>query len=358
MNIQIKIGPAGSQWNATVHLPADYTTSTKTYPTIYFFPGLGEVGTNASLVHKYGPNAYIAQGWDGVINGHSYIIASLQCPAGYSRPTQVKTIVDAFEAQYRVDKSRVCMTGLSNGGWVSSQFVTYKPTSADTSYVQRVKAVVNVQGVKPDDTYASTPAYPQKFVEYAKSGGKFLGFEQKYDGRDITTIATTMNKAVAGSAIAIITSFGNGGHCCWNSFYGGGGATPAVFSATGNMYQWIDTKLYSAIQNQLPQANAGPDKEHTLNDTILLSGNAVDPDGTIIDVLWEQIAGPTAEILSPNDYTTQIKPPSAGVYTFRLIVIDNSNEKSSDEVTINVIANIPNLINTIKLYDNGTYEIS
>src|ERR1700745_2487950 len=53
-------------WNAYVHLPSDYTTS-KTYPTIIFFPGAGEIGSNASLVIANGPGAYITQGWNGNI---------------------------------------------------------------------------------------------------------------------------------------------------------------------------------------------------------------------------------------------------------------------------------------------------
>ena len=37
-------------WNAYVHLPWDYSANPKTnYPTIIFFPGTGEVGSNASL---------------------------------------------------------------------------------------------------------------------------------------------------------------------------------------------------------------------------------------------------------------------------------------------------------------------
>ena len=53
-------------WNAYVHLPWDYSLNpTATYPTIIFFPGLGEVGKTASLVIKNGPGAYITQGWNG-----------------------------------------------------------------------------------------------------------------------------------------------------------------------------------------------------------------------------------------------------------------------------------------------------
>ncbi len=71
-------------WKAYVHLPDDYnSTGTKKYPTIIFFPGTGEVGTNTSLLLNYGPSHFIAQGSNlnsFVVNGQTIkpIIISLQ----------------------------------------------------------------------------------------------------------------------------------------------------------------------------------------------------------------------------------------------------------------------------------------
>src|SRR5579859_4405680 len=80
-------------WNAYVHLPDDYnTTGSQKYPAIIFFPGTGEVGTNASLLLNYGPSHFIASGWDGkvTLNGVTYkpIIISLQPPALYPNVNQ------------------------------------------------------------------------------------------------------------------------------------------------------------------------------------------------------------------------------------------------------------------------------
>src|ERR1700748_3131739 len=81
-------------WNAYVHLPSDYTTS-KTYPTIIFFPGAGEIGTNASLVIANGPGAYITQGWNGNIaigtDTAKFIVISLQPPSGYPAESLINT---------------------------------------------------------------------------------------------------------------------------------------------------------------------------------------------------------------------------------------------------------------------------
>ena len=74
-------------WNAYVHLPDSYGSGSKSYPTIIFFPGLGEIGTVASKVISQGPGAYIAQGWNGNVqvdgNTVEFIVISLQTPNAY-----------------------------------------------------------------------------------------------------------------------------------------------------------------------------------------------------------------------------------------------------------------------------------
>lgn len=229
-------------WNAYVHLPASYNTGNSTYPTIIFFPGTGEVGTTASLVINNGPGAYIAQGWNGnvSVDGKTveFIVISLQPPAQYPIETQINAKLQAIKSLYRVDPLRLYLTGLSMGGWVSTTFVTGDPLGGPYNYASQIAAVVEVQGVKPDD---NSP-YPDLFDNYAAAGGKLLGFEQVNDGRDIPTRVNRMNAKVPGSAIFIPTSFGTKGHCCWEQFYGGKGVQPGVFNLGGvsqNLYQWL-----------------------------------------------------------------------------------------------------------------------
>src|SRR5580698_9872091 len=87
-------------WNAYVHLPSDYTTS-KVYPTIIEFPGLGEVGTDASLVIEYGPGAYIAQGWNGNVGSVEFIVISLQPSASYPAVSLTNTAIASLKSLYK-----------------------------------------------------------------------------------------------------------------------------------------------------------------------------------------------------------------------------------------------------------------
>lgn len=239
-------------WNAYVYLPDDYNSTSINYPTILFFPGTGEIGTNPASLLVYGPNAYIANGgWNGTatVNGITtkFIVISLQPPTAYPRPWIVDTRIQTLFSTYRIDQSKLNLVGISMGGWTANQLATYKPTSGDYSYMDRINSIVNIQGVKPDDTYDATSAYPTKFAEYANHGGNELGFEQTQDGRDIATIINTMNAAVNGSAIYISTSYGGGEHGYFNNYMGNSSA-PFTYSLAGNtenIYQWIARKSLS-----------------------------------------------------------------------------------------------------------------
>ncbi len=114
-------------WNAYVHLPWDYYSNpTATYPTIIFFPGLGEVGSTASLVIKNGPGAYITQGWNGNVkigvDSVKFIVISLQPDKAWPVETEIDKRIQQLKKNYRIDNSRLHLTGLSMGGWYSFNF--------------------------------------------------------------------------------------------------------------------------------------------------------------------------------------------------------------------------------------------
>lgn len=229
-------------WNAYVHLPANYNSTTITYPTIIFFPGIGEVGTNPASLIAYGPGAYITQGWNGnvVIDGNTveFLIISLQPPAGYPNEIAINQKIQTIKSLYRVNPNKLYLTGLSHGGWCATTYVTGDPYGGPYTYASQIAAVVEVEGVKPDDN----APYSNLFDNFALSGGKLLGFEQIFDNRDIPTRVARMNSTVPNSGIYIPTNFGGGGHCCWSQFYGGQGLQPGIFLLGGvnqNLYQWM-----------------------------------------------------------------------------------------------------------------------
>ncbi|MDQ6845616.1 MAG: PKD domain-containing protein, partial [Bacteroidota bacterium] len=331
-------------WNAYVHLPWDYYLNpTATYPTIIFFPGTGEVGSNASLVINNGPGAYIKQGWNGNVkvgpDSVKFIVISLQPSALWPIETQMDTRIQTLKSLYRIDNQRLHLTGLSMGGWCGTTYVTADPYGGPYYYASQVATVVEVEGVRPDDNQP----YPQLFDNFANSGGRLLGFEQINDGRDIQTRVNRMNYTRPNSGIFVSTAFGNGGHCCWQQFYGGNGTAPGIFLLDGvnqNIYEWMaQNPLPPPSTNQPPVANAGGDQTITLPvNTVTITGSGTDPDGTIASYLWTQISGPSsAGIVNSNLPTVTLNNLLQGVYQFQLKVTDNAGATNTDvmQVTVN-----------------------
>jgi len=99
-----------------LYLPRDYDgKSRQRWPLILFLHGAGERGSDLSKVAVHGPPKLVKQGKD-----FPFIIVSPQCPANQHWDNDVLlALLDDVEAKYKVDKSRVYLTGLSMGGYGS-----------------------------------------------------------------------------------------------------------------------------------------------------------------------------------------------------------------------------------------------
>lgn len=338
-------------WNAYVHLPWDYNANpTATYPTIIFFPGTGEVGSNASLVLKYGPGAYISQGWNGNVkigtDSVKFIVISLQPSALWPIETYIDQRIQTLKTLYRIDTKRLHLTGLSMGGWCATTYVTADKYGGPYTYASQIATVVEATGVRPDDNQP----YPNLFDNFANSGGRLLGFEQINDGRDTKTRVDRMNYTKANSGIFVSTNYGGGGHCCWEQFYGGSGNSPNNYTLDGinqNIYQWMARNPAPSVSNanQSPVANAGADKTVTLpSNSVTLNGTGTDPDGTVTNYQWTKVSGPlSGSIKSPASASTSVISLTQGVYLFELQVTDNGGITARDtvQVTVNTAGNLP-----------------
>lgn len=212
-----------SGWNSAVTLPSDYSYTSVTYPTLIFYPGLGEVGTNYNALIQNGPHAYLSQG--GSIPG--FIVISLQPSSAYPTEYSMNLRLDVLKSLYRIDVNRINLTGLSHGGWCSSTYVS--------GGYPNIKSIITVEGVIPDD---NSP-YPQGFNNWY---GRHLCFEQRLDGRGGLGLINYINSIHPGQGIFYETNFGGGGHCCWSNFYGGQGTQPGKWILDGklqNIYEWL-----------------------------------------------------------------------------------------------------------------------
>jgi hypothetical protein len=93
--------------------------------------------------------------------------------------------------------------------------------------------------------------------------------------------------------------------------------------------------VVNSTTNQPPTVNAGLDQTITLPvSSVNLSGTASDADGSIVTYAWTRVTGTGGTISSPVTPSTSVTGLSAGSYTFRLTVTDNSGASTSDDVIV------------------------
>lgn len=97
-----------------VHLPESYPEdSKKKWPLILFLHGAGERGEDLDLVKRHGPPKLAEDD-----PSFPFIVVSPQCPEDKIWETDILIhLLDHVQTEYRIDLSRVYLTGLSMGGY-------------------------------------------------------------------------------------------------------------------------------------------------------------------------------------------------------------------------------------------------
>src|SRR6185295_545800 len=135
--------PRSLELKATKTIRADYllflpkgydANAEKRWPMIFFLHGAGERGTNIWKVAVHGPPKIVKDKPD-----FPFIVVSPQCPAGQRWDNEtLLALLDDVTKNYRVDKGRVYLTGLSMGG-----FGTW---SLGLAYPERFAAIAPICG--------------------------------------------------------------------------------------------------------------------------------------------------------------------------------------------------------------------
>jgi predicted peptidase len=98
--------------NYLLYLPPGYEKAEKKFPLILFLHGAGETGKDLNKVKVHGPPKIVQKKTD-----FPFIVVSPQAPTRGWRPASLLALLDDVCANYKVDKDRVYLTGLSMGGF-------------------------------------------------------------------------------------------------------------------------------------------------------------------------------------------------------------------------------------------------
>lgn len=105
-----------------LYLPKDYDKQ-ESWPLMLFLHGAGERGDDLELVKTHGPPKLIAQGKD-----FPFIVVSPQCRKDvWWEPIELTALLDQISQTHKVDQDRICVTGLSMGGFGTWRLAAYTP---------------------------------------------------------------------------------------------------------------------------------------------------------------------------------------------------------------------------------------
>src|SRR5688572_24986436 len=105
-------------------LPADYEKdANQKWPLVLFLHGSGERGDDIEIVKKHGPPKLVSEG-----KSFPFVLVSPQCESGSRwNPHELAKLVDHLANTYRIDRSRLYVTGLSMGGGGTWSLLTEYP---------------------------------------------------------------------------------------------------------------------------------------------------------------------------------------------------------------------------------------
>jgi predicted peptidase len=242
------------------YLPADYATSSKTYPLIIFAHGAGETSQNDSSTAdaaeytrtaKHGPPKHINLNHDMcfTVSGEKscFIVISPQTPKvdGWASVHRFRAILDYAKANLRVDTSRIYMTGLSMGGgltWSFARSQSYNPTAY---YASELAAIVPIAGASEVGQSACNMAN-QRLPIWAFHGTADSTVDIKASRDFVNAINGILANGVQctpNPKRALLTEYAGVGHDSWSETYKPTNrfslTTTQLDSSGVSIYEWM-----------------------------------------------------------------------------------------------------------------------
>jgi hypothetical protein len=330
-------------------LPQEYAGNSQSYPLLVFLEGIQEAGngsfTDLQKLYNNGPPYLIKNGLfppSFSVNGQTFkfiiITPQFTIPLWdrYPTPAEINGIIDYMVQHYRVDQSRIYLTGLSTGGGSVFYYA-----GASSVYANRLAAIVpfaSTYGTSDPAEFTKASVYPRARV-MSSANLPVWGFHNRFDSGVPDSITRNyvsyMNESPTPNPPAKATIFDAAGHECWYHAY-----NSTYTENNMSIYQWMLQYKRGAASNQPPLANAGQSQTITLPvSSVTLNGSASDPDGFVTSYSWSKTGGPAqGTINSPSSASTTVSGLAQGVYTFRLTVTDNGGATASSTVTVTVNA--------------------
>lgn len=318
-----KTSPAGTKmW---VYTPPSYSTGTATHPVLIFLHGGGELGGDLTelttqTTNLYPPKLISTNKWNTAL---PFIVVSpllMRNPAvdpnEHTWPaTLVNEVLEYVKKTYRVDATRVYVTGVSLGAAGAWDFAAAYPTKVAALNPNSGKAEVSKACLVKDIPVwvfhgGSDPLVPNSFPVNMVNAIKACSPAAKYKPR--------LNLLIARE------------HEGWNELYTG--------QLGMDIYNWFLKFKKGSTANVTPYVNANKDNKILLRTTSYhISGDYFDWNGTATPT-WTKISGPTVTMAGTTTAFLKLTALKVGTYEFQLAAKDNAGAITTDRVKLTVVS--------------------
>lgn len=334
--IDVIAGSGQFFFNCVIYKPANFST-TKKYPLVLFFHGMGEAGTDVNKMYRAGLPKVLKDGYKPPFD---FIMVAPQHNSYSLDPKHLEQVLNESLIKFpNIDQTRIYLTGLSAGG--NTIYVSSLNISPELP--KKFAGMVVMSGATQGINKANFPWWQQfRSPLWAVVGEN----DPSYVGQN-EYVVNEVNKQVSGLAsLTVRPGIGHGG---WNDVYNGTVKTKDGKNMWEYLYQFsrvngnIVTGTGSvtsptAPSNVAPSANAGPDKSITLpTSSVQLNGSGTDADGSISTYTWSKVSGPAQFSFSSTTVASPtVSNLAEGSYIFRLTVKDNAGTTDTDDVVVTV----------------------
>jgi hypothetical protein len=323
--IDVIAGSGSYLFNCVVYKPANFST-TKKYPLVLFFHGMGEAGTDINRMYNAGLPKVLK---DGYRPSFEFIMIAPQHNSYSLDPNHLRQVYDEALRKFpNIDVTRVYLTGLSAGGYTIYLGALNIDRELAKLFAGFVVCSGATQGVSTSNYSWWKEAKTPLWAVVGANDPSYVSQNQ--------TIVNNVNGQVSG--LASITVRAGVGHGGWNDVYSGKVKRPDGKDMWQYLYQFTrpapgGTPIPSNIA---PTANAGIDKNVVLpTNSATLNGGGSDVDGSIASYSWTKLAGPTQYSLSSTSIASPVVSGLVeGSYTFRLTVTDDDGATATDDAVI------------------------
>lgn len=376
---QFKTDANGDLEYGLTWLPASYSSNpSKRYALIIFLHGSGEAGTTLTDLHRmtnWGVPNKIANGWQPAavnpLDGQTYefIVCSPMDPNWSPTWSSLRYILPDIVSRYRVDTTRIYLTGFSAGGGTAFGAVS----SNDSSFITKITAIATSSeaGVTAINGMSETDVEKQlRYVttKYGVHAWTMVGDQDALLDNNAHYIDSTniLNPAIHNKLTIVaslthttmpVVAFDTAFRPTLNTYASNISCNNGCSQATApnnngssvrgsgvtqdslNMYEWL-LLYHRQSASTSPTANAGSNQSIILpTNSVTLTGSGTAGSGhTISSYGWTKVSGGTATITSPANATTTVTGLVQGSYVFRLTVTNNVSATATSDVTVTVNA--------------------